>query len=173
MPGRTDSRRRLLFVLGVVVLVAGAAVVRTAQWQVLEREHLVALARAQTTVRVEERMQRGTIYDRTGTVVLATTVDRDRLVGSPAQLRPAERVAVADQLVTLLGLTGAEALSLRDRFTTDDDYVILRGRSPTGSATRSRSAASPASPSSPSPCGSIPRSAEGRARRSPPTSSAS
>jgi hypothetical protein len=91
MPGRTDSRRRLLFVLGVVVLIAGAAVVRTAQWQVLERGRLVALAHAQTTVRVEERMQRGTIYDRTGTVVLATTVDRDRLVGSPAQLRPAER----------------------------------------------------------------------------------
>ena len=96
MPGRTDSRRRLLLVLGIVVLVAGAAVVRTAQWQVLEHGRLVALARAQTTVRVEERMQRGTIYDRTGTVVLATTVDRDRLVGSPTQLRPAERVAVVE-----------------------------------------------------------------------------
>ena len=126
MPGRTDSRRRLLLVLGIVVLVAGAAVVRTAQWQVLEHGRLVALARAQTTVRVEERMQRGTIYDRTGTVVLATTVDRDRLVGSPTQLRPAERVAVADQVVTLLGLTGADAVSLRDHFTTDADYVILR-----------------------------------------------
>ena len=140
MPGRTDSRRRLLFVLGVVVLVAGAAVVRTAQWQVLERGRLVALAHAQTTVRVEERMQRGTIYDRTGTVVLATTVDRDRLVGSPAQLRPAARVAVADQLVTLLGLTGAEAQTLRDRFTTDDDYVILRSGVPREVSDRVRDA---------------------------------
>jgi cell division protein FtsI/penicillin-binding protein 2 len=126
MSGRTDSRSRLLFVLGVVVLVAGAAVVRTAQWQVLDHERLVALAHAQTTVRVEERMQRGAIYDRTGTVVLATTVDRDRLVGSPSQLRPAERVVVADTLVSILGLTGGEATSLRDRFTTDDGYVILR-----------------------------------------------
>ncbi len=126
MLGRTDHRRRLLVVLAAVLLVAGAASVRAAQWQVVERGRLVALAEQQTTVRVEERMQRGTIYDRTGTVVLATTVDRDRLVGSPAQLRPAERAAVADELVRMLGLADEDATRLRDRFTTDAGYVVLR-----------------------------------------------
>jgi cell division protein FtsI/penicillin-binding protein 2 len=126
MLGRTDHRRRLLVVLAVVLLVAGAATARAAQWQVVERDRLVALAEQQTTVRVEERMQRGTIYDRTGTVVLASTVDRDRLVGSPSQLRPAERATFADALVTLLGLEGDEAARLRDRFTTDTGYTVLR-----------------------------------------------
>jgi cell division protein FtsI (penicillin-binding protein 3) len=126
MLGRTDHRRRLFVVLAVVLLAAGAATARAAQWQVVERDRLVALAEQQTTVRVEERMQRGTIYDRTGTVVLASTVDRDRLVGSPSQLRPAERASVADALVTLLGLDGDEAARLRDRFTTDTGYTVLR-----------------------------------------------
>ncbi len=126
MIGRTDHRRRLFVVLAVVLFVAGAATARAAQWQVVERDRLVALAEQQTTVRVEERMQRGTIYDRTGTVVLASTVDRDRLVGSPSQLRPAERAVVADALVTLLGLAGDEAARLRDRFTTDTGYTVLR-----------------------------------------------
>ncbi len=65
MLGRTDHRGRLLVVLAVVFLVAGAASVRAAQWQVVERDRLVALAEQQTSIRVEERMQRGTIYDRT------------------------------------------------------------------------------------------------------------
>lgn len=126
MPGRTVHRGRLLFVLFVVCTVAVAAVVRTAQWQVLDRGRLVALAERQTTLRVEEPMQRGTIYDRTGTVVLASTVERDRLVGSPSQLGPAERVSVADALVAILGITGADATKLHDRFTTDASYVVLR-----------------------------------------------
>jgi cell division protein FtsI/penicillin-binding protein 2 len=126
MPGRTVHRGRLLFVLFVVCVIALAAVVRTAQWQVLERGRLVALAERQTTIRVEEPMQRGTIYDRTGTVVLASTLERDRLVGSPSQLGPAERVTVAEALVGILGLTGADATALRGRFTTESRYTVLR-----------------------------------------------
>ena len=126
MPGRTVHRGRLLFVLFVVCAIALAAVLRTAQWQVLERGRLVALAEQQTTIRVEEPMQRGTIYDRTGTVVLASTVERDRLVGSPSQLGPAERASVAGSLIAVLGLTGADAATLQDRFTTDSSYVVLR-----------------------------------------------
>lgn len=126
MLGRTDHRRRLVAVLAAVLVVAGAATARAAQWQLLERDRLVSLAEQQTTIRVEEQMQRGTIYDRTGTVVLASTVDRDRLVGAPSQLGPAERVSVADALVSILGLSGDDASKLRDRFTTDTGYVVLR-----------------------------------------------
>jgi len=140
MPGRTVHRGRLLFVLFVMSIVAIAAVVRTAQWQVLEGGRLVALAEQQTSIRVEEPMQRGTIYDRTGTVVLASTVQRDRLVGSPAQLRPAERVTTADALVAVLGLTGADATALRDRFTTGSAYVVLRDGIDSPTADRVRAA---------------------------------
>jgi cell division protein FtsI/penicillin-binding protein 2 len=126
MLGRTDHRGRLLVVLAIVFLVAGAASVRAAQWQVVERDRLVALAEQQTSIRVEERMQRGTIYDRSGTVVLASTVEKDRLVGSPAQLGPAARDAVATSLVSILGLTEKDAETLHDKFTTDAPYVVLR-----------------------------------------------
>ncbi len=126
MLGRTDHRSRLVAVLAVVLVVAGATTVRAAQWQLIERDRLVSLAEQQTTIRVEEQMQRGTIYDRTGTVVLASTVDRDRLVGAPSRLGPAERASVADALVSILGLSGDEAAKLRDRFTTDTGYVVLR-----------------------------------------------
>lgn len=142
MPGRSVQRGRLLFVLFVVSVVAAAAVIRTAQWQVLERGRLVALAERQTTIRVEENMQRGTIYDRTGTVVLASSVERDRLVGSPAQLRPAERATVADALIGVLGLTGDDAARLRDRFTTDSAYVVLRSGLDGPTADRVRAALS-------------------------------
>ena len=81
MLGRTDSRSRLLVLLLVFVVAAFAVVGRLAYWQVLQRDDLTAQAVAQTTKQVSEPSRRGDIYDRSGTVVLATTVERDRLVG--------------------------------------------------------------------------------------------
>ena len=46
---------------------------------------------AQTTVRLEEPTRRGEIYDRSGTVVLATTVERDRLVAATDKLTNEQR----------------------------------------------------------------------------------
>ena len=42
--------------------------------------------------------KRGDIYDRTGTVVLATTVQRERLVAAPTQLTPEQRKATVATL---------------------------------------------------------------------------
>ena len=53
MLGRTDSRRRLLFLLVVFVVGLVALVARTAYWQVLRGDELTASAVAQTTVPIE------------------------------------------------------------------------------------------------------------------------
>src|SRR5437868_6310955 len=125
MLGRTDSRRRLLAVLLGLLIVATALVGRLAFWQVVQRDRLASLAEQQTMVRSEQASHRGTIYDRTGTVVLATTVDRSRLVAAPKQLSEARRAAVAAMLVTVLGLKGSAVTTLTRNMTSDKGYVIL------------------------------------------------
>ena len=86
MQGRTVSRIRLLVLL--VLLGAGsvALLARLAVWQIGERQMLLDRAMAQTTVRIETPSRRGDIFDRSGTVILATTVERDRLAAAPRQM---------------------------------------------------------------------------------------
>ena len=79
MLGRTDSRARALLILVAFVVVAGSLGVRLAYWQVARRDELSAIAVKQSSTRYEIPATRGSIYDRTGTVVLATSVSRDRL----------------------------------------------------------------------------------------------
>src|SRR5580765_813720 len=110
--GRTDSRARSLFLLIVFAVVGAALLARLAYWQVGQRDRLAAEAFAQTTMREESPSKRGDIYDRSGVVVLATTIERERLVGMPAQIGPVRRAAVAKALVELLGLEGDEAAQL-------------------------------------------------------------
>jgi len=123
--GRTDSRTRALLLLVSFVLVAGSLGVRLAYWQVLRHDELSARARQQTSLRYEIPTERGSIYDRTGTVVLATSVNRDLLAANPKVLSPKRRAQVADRLVSLLGLDGAAADDLRARMTSDKEYVVL------------------------------------------------
>jgi cell division protein FtsI/penicillin-binding protein 2 len=117
-----------IFGIGSIALVA-----RTAYWQVVRGDFLLAKAEAQTTVRVDEPSRRGDIYDRTGTVLLATTIDRERLVAAADQmaLHPDRRDATADALIRLLKLDEADASALRDKLTSGKPYVILaRGIEP-------------------------------------------
>ena len=137
MLGRTDSRRRLIALLLVFLVVALALVARLAFWQVGQRDLLVDKAASQTSVRVEESTKRGEIYDRTGTVVLATSVARDRLVaspgrvGKPGRLDKEVRRQTADELIRILGLDETQASDLRARMDQDKSYVILaRGIEP-------------------------------------------
>src|SRR5207248_5854395 len=125
MLGRTDSRRRLLVVLVAFAIIAASLLSRLAWWQVVQRDQLAAAARAQISLHYEQPSRRGTIYDRSGTVVLATTVDRYRLAATPADLAPTRRAEVADALIALLGLTGDDAASLTARMTSDRAYVVL------------------------------------------------
>lgn len=125
MLGRTDSRFRAIVILVAFVVVAGSLGVRLAYWQVVRRDDLSALARQQTSLRYEVPSERGAIYDRTGTVVLATSVSRDLLAATPKLLTPARRAAVAETLVGVLGLEGDAADALRSRMSSAKEYVIL------------------------------------------------
>ena len=125
MLGRTDSRARAIILLLVFVVVAGALGVRLAYWQVVRGDDLSAMAVRQSSKTVTLPARRGAIYDRSGTVVLATSVQRDRLAATPKLLTPERRVAVADALVGLLALQGEEAINLRTRMVSERQYVVL------------------------------------------------
>jgi cell division protein FtsI/penicillin-binding protein 2 len=125
MLGRTDSRRRAILLLLAFVLVAGSLGVRLGYWQVVRRDELAAQAGRQSSTRYEIPSKRGSIYDRTGTVVLATSVSRDRLAANPKLLTPERRTEVAARLVTLLGLTGEAADDLTARMTSTKEYTVL------------------------------------------------
>ncbi|HEY8869555.1 MAG TPA: penicillin-binding protein 2 [Candidatus Limnocylindrales bacterium] len=131
MPGRTDSRRRLLLLLLGLVLVSGSLVARLGWWQLNQQTALAAQAVRQTSTHFEIPSRRGSIYDRSGTVLLASTVDRSRLVAAPGQLDAQGRAAGAAVLVRILGLTGADAAELTQKMATARQYVILaRGLEP-------------------------------------------
>jgi stage V sporulation protein D (sporulation-specific penicillin-binding protein) len=125
MLGRTDSRARAILLLVVFVVVASSLGVRLAYWQVVRRDDLAAMAVKQSSMTYTVPAKRGSIYDRSGTVVLATSVQRDRLAANPKLLTPERRVAVAAQLVSLLGLQGEPAANLTARMTSEREYVVL------------------------------------------------
>lgn len=126
MLGRTDSRRRLLFLLGFFVFGSLALTARLAYWQVIDRDRLNSEALAQTTVTLDTPSKRGEIFDRTGTVMLATTVQRERLVAAPFHLTPDTRRATVAALVEILDLDEPARLALRDRLNGSARYVILQ-----------------------------------------------
>ncbi|HZC32949.1 MAG TPA: penicillin-binding protein 2 [Candidatus Bathyarchaeia archaeon] len=138
--GRTDSRARSLFLLIVLAVVGAALLARLAYWQVGERDRLASEAFAQTTTRETSPSRRGDIYDRSGVVVLATTIERERLIGTPSDITPQRREEVAAALVTLLGLEGDAASQLTQNVTSDRKYVVLAHALDTQTAARIRSA---------------------------------
>ncbi len=125
MLGRTDSRARAIVILVAFVLVAGSLGVRLAYWQVVRRDELAAMAVRQSSTRYEIPSKRGSIFDRTGTVMLATSVSRDRLAAAPKGLSPQRRAEVAQRLVELLGLDGQAAADLTARMESDKEYAVL------------------------------------------------
>lgn len=131
MLGRTDSRRRLLGLLTIFAIGSLALFARTAYWQILRGDELMAKAAAQTTIRIESAGRRGDIYDRTGTVLLATTIDRDRLVAAADQLTPERRDMTGAELIDILELDEPAAATLREKLASGKPYVIVaRGISP-------------------------------------------
>jgi cell division protein FtsI/penicillin-binding protein 2 len=139
--GRTDSRVRALVLLIAFAVIGSALLARLAYWQVGQRDFLADQALQQTTMRETTPSRRGDIYDRTGVVVLATTIERERLIGNPSQIKDASRRReVAATLVTLLGLTGDDAAQLSGRVTSEKKYVVLAHGIDTQTADRIRAA---------------------------------
>ncbi len=125
MLGRTDSRPRLLLLLVGLAVVAASLVMRLGYWQVVKRDELAAQARDQTSLTLQVPSRRGAIFDRSGTLVLAQTIESYRLAASPDQLGPGRRGEVADALVRILDLDDDAARALTEKVTSDRPYVVL------------------------------------------------
>lgn len=125
MQGRTDSRGRLVFLLLAFVLVAGALVARLGWWQIARQADLAEAAHRQIYLRAEVPAQRGTIYDRSGTVILAETISRDRLVADASRLDTAQGEALATIVTEVLGLDEAGTEAVRTRLATERSYVVV------------------------------------------------
>ncbi|MBI3746056.1 MAG: penicillin-binding protein 2 [Chloroflexi bacterium] len=123
--GRTDSRGRLLFLLLAFLLASSALVARLSWWQIARRDDLAASAHRQIYLRTVVPAKRGSIFDRSGTVVLAASVTRDRLTANPRVLSSAQREALISLLTTKLGLVDAGVADLRSRLAVDRTYAII------------------------------------------------
>jgi cell division protein FtsI (penicillin-binding protein 3) len=125
MLGRTDSGRRLLLLLVVFVLAAGALVTRLGYWQLTQREALVEDARRQIYSRAEVPSRRGQIYDRSGTIVLAASVIRDRLIVSAQNLTEPERLRLLDFLTSQLELDEVGVADLEVKLASGRPYLVI------------------------------------------------
>jgi cell division protein FtsI/penicillin-binding protein 2 len=126
MYGRTDSKGRLLLLLVVVIAMSGGLALRLAYWQIGQRQVLAAAAAGPDSSLVHSYpSERGTIYDRTGTIVLAQTINRYRIIADPNDMTKADRQHTADALVDYLGLSGDAEKALRDAINGQGYYVPL------------------------------------------------
>lgn len=125
MAGRTDSTRRLFLLLLVFVLGAGLLVVRLGYWQIAQRDELVDGARRQIYYRADVPSRRGQIYDRSGTVVLAASVVRDRLIVSAQRMSDDDRARMLSFLTTQLNLDADGVAAVRDRLQTRKPYLVI------------------------------------------------
>jgi cell division protein FtsI/penicillin-binding protein 2 len=123
--GRTDSGRRLLFLLVVFAVVGSLLVVRLGYWQIAQRDRLVDSAHRQIYLRTEVAGRRGEIYDRSGTVVLAASVTRERLVVSAQRMTEPTRSRLVAFLAETLGLDPGGADAVRAKLLTGKPYLIL------------------------------------------------
>jgi cell division protein FtsI/penicillin-binding protein 2 len=125
MLGRTDSRLRLVALLGIFALIASMLGLRLAYWQIGQADMLRGLAAAQVLdANHELSIERGQILDRSGNV-LATTAYRDLLAAYPDLMSVEQRKAVPARLAEILGLTAQQEAELAARFTPDRAYVIV------------------------------------------------
>ena len=122
---RTDSRLRANIVTFVLILIATVCVARLGYWQVVARDQLLDAGAAQLRTTVTNEPIRGTITDRTGAVVLATTVLRHRLLSQGAALSAADRASTADALVTALALSPSNATKVRAVLESGRKWAVL------------------------------------------------
>jgi cell division protein FtsI (penicillin-binding protein 3) len=125
MLGRTDSRGRLLLLLVVMLVLSSGMGLRLAYWQVNQHDQLTALSAQENYSQKSMPAKRGTIYDRTGTIVLAETVYQYRIVADLHALTEADRKTDGDALVDYLGLDPDGEAKLRALLENKGYYVIL------------------------------------------------
>ena len=125
MLGRTDSRLRLVALLGTFAIIASLLGLRLAYWQIGQEDMLRGIAAAQVLAPQDEQViERGQILDRSG-AVLATTAYRDMLAAYPDLMSDDQRIAVPAKLAQILGMNDQQAADLAARFTKDRPYVVV------------------------------------------------
>src|SRR5688572_13198358 len=124
MLGRTDSRLRLVALLGIFALIASLLGLRLAYWQIGQVDMLRDLAAAQVQPGEERTIERGEILDRSGNV-LATTAYRDLLAAYPDVMSEEQRESIPARLADILGLSAQQEADLAARFTADRPYVVV------------------------------------------------
>jgi len=144
MAGRTDSARRLLLLLIVFGLGGSLLVTRLGYWQLVRHDDLVDSAHRQIFYRAEVPSQRGQIYDRSGTIVLASSVVRDRLIVAADQLTPVGQATMVDFLTTQLALDPAASGALAAKLQTGKPYLVLARDLPPEKSTAIEAAAAAA-----------------------------
>lgn len=125
MLGRTDRRLRLVALLAALAIVAAALGARLSYWTVARSADLSARGAAQLEQTEITPAQRGTIFDRSGTTILAMTGYRDLLSAYPSELTASEADLIASRLTPLLDLGAAAAAGLRAQLRSGDPYVVL------------------------------------------------
>jgi stage V sporulation protein D (sporulation-specific penicillin-binding protein) len=97
------ARLRILTLLTIAALLAGAVWARLAYWQVFRHVQLSAQAQAQYHELVELPAVRGAVFDRNMTQLVVNTTVYSAFV-SPDQVAPADRERVASGLSSVLGV---------------------------------------------------------------------
>ena len=123
--GRTDSRVRLFSMLLVVMIVATGMAARLAYWQIGQAQSLTQSATQGSIYKETIPAERGTIYDRTGTVVLAQTIYLYRVIGDPHDLTDAQKAETVSGLMDFLALSDQDALKIRTAMAGQSYYVLL------------------------------------------------
>jgi cell division protein FtsI/penicillin-binding protein 2 len=129
MLGRTDSRARLVVLVGIIAILGSLLGMRLAYWQIGMGPELRAMADAELVQpQLAAVVQRGQILDRGG-AVLATSAYRDMLAAYPDQIEH-ERVLprMVDRLASILGYDEDQRAGLRAALESDRPYVILSRR---------------------------------------------
>ncbi len=122
MLARTDSRARALLLLIAAILMAVLIGGRLAQWHVVERDRLAAMALRQLAQNQEIPAERGEITDANG-VLLATSVQAQSVFALPPKVTDVESTAAL-----LAPVLGMPVTDLRDRLGSSADWVWLERR---------------------------------------------
>jgi cell division protein FtsI/penicillin-binding protein 2 len=123
--GRTDSARRLIVLLLFFGIAGSGLLVRLGYWQIAQRDRLLDAAHRQIYLRTEVPSRRGEIFDRSGTVVLASSVIHDRVIVTAQHQSEADRAEMVAFLAEQLGLDPIASDELRLKLATGKPYIVV------------------------------------------------